>query len=288
MHLRALESWREYVAAEALQQTVWQMPDWRDVVPASLLITAQANGGIVLGAFDADERLVGLVFSFLGVTQWRKETIAKHCSHVLAVHPDYQGQGIGARLKWKQRDLALAQGVPLITWTFEPLLALNAHLNLRRLGARARRYVVNAYGEMTDALNRGLPSDRLEAEWWLDDPRVRARAHAAPPAGDWEEWVGAGAQQVGHVEFDARGLPRLARIEPPRQNLLLVEIPADWHALRAAAPALASEWRAATRALFPQLFAAGYTATDFVWRRGELARAAYVLTRESVEGNATR
>src|SRR5512135_973127 len=118
--IRLIKAWDEYLAAEELQRVVWQMPDWRDVVPANLMITVQKNNGIVLGAFDGD-RLVGLAFSFIGIDTHFEPPITKHCSHMLAVLPDYQSLRIGLQLKLQQRELALSQGIPLMTWTYDPL-----------------------------------------------------------------------------------------------------------------------------------------------------------------------
>lgn len=278
--IRPLHDWNEYLAAEELQRIVWQMPDWRDVVPANLLITAHKNGGILLGAFDATSRLIGFVFSFPGWVEQHGQRVLKQCSHMLAVLPEFQGQKIGERLKFAQRQVALDQQIPLITWTYDPLLALNANLNLARLGTIARQYIVNAYGEMTDALNAGLPSDRFQVEWWLDAPRVHARASAPPPRQEWDALVRAGAQLIFQVQFDERALPRITHTHSPSREILMLEIPANLNAVKSADAALALDWRMQTRQVFQQLFAAGYIAIDFVFTRETPARAAYVLTRQ--------
>jgi len=70
------------------------------------------------------------------------------------------------------RRQALERGIRLIEWTFDPLEWKNAVFNFNRLGAIARRYVPNQYGVSSSPLHRGLPTDRLIAEWWLDSPRV--------------------------------------------------------------------------------------------------------------------
>jgi len=275
--IRSIETREEYRAIEELQRSVWQMPDWRDVVPTDLLVAVHKNGGIILGAFDESRQLVGFVFSFVGVEDDQGQRRIKHCSHMLAVLPTYQAQGIGARLKWAQRACVLAQGIDLITWTYDPLLARNAHLNLACLGAIALRYIPNAYGEMTDGLNAGLASDRFEVEWWLNAPRVLARIENKPRA-DWDALVGAGAQPSFDIAFDARDLPRLGRVNEPHGNVLLVEIPADLNVLKSAAPSLAREWRAHTRDLFQRAFAAGYVADDFVvTTRDARKRTSYLL-----------
>ncbi|HEX9074763.1 MAG TPA: hypothetical protein VF932_03255 [Anaerolineae bacterium] len=286
--IRLIKTWDEYLAAEELQRVVWQMPDWRDVVPANLMITVQKNSGIVLGAFDGD-RLVGLAFSFIGIDRHIEPPVTKHCSHMLAVLPDYQSLKIGLQLKLQQRALALSQGIPLMTWTYDPLLALNANLNLSRLGAIARRYVENAYGEMTDGLNAGMASDRFEVEWWLDAPRVQARAAGPATPEDWQSLLARGAREAFLVSRDEKQLPHVEgeAFRPsaggPGESWL-VEIPADLPAVKLASPALAGEWRSRTRSFFERAFAADYAATGFVFsRQGGFPRAAYLLTRDPVE-----
>ncbi|MBI5649189.1 MAG: GNAT family N-acetyltransferase [Chloroflexi bacterium] len=273
LSIRALKTWDEYLAIEELQRSVWQMPDWRDAVPANLLIAMHKHGGCALGAFDGD-RVIGFALSFLALDPPTRQL--KHHSHMLAVLPAYQARKLGARLKWAQRDFARAQQIALITWTYDPLLALNARLNLAHLGALARRYTPNAYGEMTDGLNAGLASDRFEVEWWLDSPRVLEHAQGAAQRAEWNVEL----PRAFDLAFDARDLPRITRVYPLAGAELLVEIPANLAAVKSADPALAREWRAATRDVFQNAFANGYCAIDLVTRvEGTRRRAAYLLTR---------
>jgi predicted GNAT superfamily acetyltransferase len=270
--IRPLKTWDEYLAVEELQRVVWQMPDWRDAVPANLLIAIHKNGGCALGAFDG-ARVIGFAFSFLALDPPTRQL--KHHSHMLAVLPAYQARKLGARLKWAQRDCARTQNIALMTWTYDPLLALNARLNLAHLGALARRYTPNAYGEMTDGLNAGLASDRFEVEWWLDSPRVNEHAHGATHRAEWN----ADLPRAFDVAFDARDLPRIKRVHPLDGAELLVEIPAHLAAVKSADPELAREWRAATRDVFQNAFANGYCAIDLVTRvEGARQRTAYLLT----------
>jgi predicted GNAT superfamily acetyltransferase len=281
--IRSFKTWQEYLDAEELQRIVWQMPDLRDVVPANMLITAHKNGGILIGAFAPGNRLIGFVFSFIGIDEIASQSNLKHCSHMLAVLPEFQGQKIGERLKFAQREIALTQNIPLITWTYDPLLALNANLNLARLGAIARQYIVNAYGEMTDALNAGLPSDRFQVEWWTDAPRVRAVVAAPPPRRNWDTVTRAGVPHYFDVEWNNQGFPRVARVNAPHDDNLLVEIPADINAIKTSDRALALDWRMQTRDAFQKLFAVGYVAVDVILRREAPARAAYWLIRQPRE-----
>ncbi|NJN43890.1 MAG: GNAT family N-acetyltransferase [Anaerolineae bacterium] len=159
--LRHLGHIEDMFVVEHLQRQVWGADD--AVVPHHLLLTAAHNGGLIIGAFDG-ESMVGFVFGFAGLTSTPNGPQAKHCSHMLAVLPEYEGQGIGHTLKRAQWQMVRRQKLPLITWTYDPLLSRNAHLNIARLGAVSNTYVPNMYGEMRDALNKGLPSDRLQID----------------------------------------------------------------------------------------------------------------------------
>src|SRR2546421_9091668 len=169
VEVRLVRSHDEFAACEAMSRDIWGAAE-RNVVPRELLLTIQLNGGLVHGAFFPDGRLVGFCFAFLG----RRNGQLRLCSHQLGVVPELRGGGIGIALKEAQRADALRLGYELVSWTFDPLEARNAYINLHRLGCVARFYDRNHYGDMEDELNRGLPSDRLEAEWWLqrDKPAV--------------------------------------------------------------------------------------------------------------------
>lgn len=160
----------EFRKAEALQRAVWGDGDLPD--PADLMMVIQSEGGLVAGAFE-DRQLIGYVFAF----PTRDPRI--HHSHRLAVVSDARGTGLGLRLKRYQRDWCLARGIDRVRWTFDPLQALNASLNIHRLGATAHTYLEDYYGEM-GGINAGLPSDRLLVEWDLRAPRVTALANGGP------------------------------------------------------------------------------------------------------------
>jgi predicted GNAT superfamily acetyltransferase len=149
-----------------LQREVWGFSD-AELVPLRLFVVAEKIGGQVIGAFDGSE-LVGFAMAIPGVRDGRPYL---H-SHMLAVRESYRDKGIGRRLKLLQREDALARGIELMEWTFDPLEIKNAYLNLEKLGAIARRYNVNQYGITHSPLQGGLPTDRLVAEWWLKSERV--------------------------------------------------------------------------------------------------------------------
>lgn len=156
--IRRLLDPEEYRDAEELMGSAWGILDRVDITPRHVLVTAQKNGGLVLGAFAPDGQLVGFLFGFLGTTAEGK---LKHVSHQVGVHPQYRGLHLGYLLKRAQRGEVRRQGLDLITWTYDPLETVNAHLNLTQLGAVCSTYLRNVYGELRDNLNRGLPTDRF-------------------------------------------------------------------------------------------------------------------------------
>jgi predicted GNAT superfamily acetyltransferase len=166
VELRRCHSIEEFRACVVLQKEVWNFSD-AELVPLRLFVVADKVGGQVMGAFDSSV-MVGFALSVPGT---RTGHIYLH-SHMLAVREEYRNSGLGRRLKLMQREDALARGIELIEWTFDPLEIKNAYLNIEKLGALARRYNINQYGITSSPLQGGLPSDRLIAEWWLKSGRV--------------------------------------------------------------------------------------------------------------------
>jgi predicted GNAT superfamily acetyltransferase len=164
--LRRCQGLDELRACVALQKEVWNFTD-AELVPLRMFVVADKVGGQVMGAFDGDV-MVGFALSVPGT---RSGHVYLH-SHMLAVRKDHRNEGLGRRLKMLQREDALARGIELIEWTFDPLEIKNAYLNIEKLGAIARRYTINQYGITSSPLQGGLPSDRLIAEWWLKSKRV--------------------------------------------------------------------------------------------------------------------
>ena len=164
--IRLCDSTQEFEECVQIQREVWQFSD-EDLVPMRLFVVATKIGGQVIGAFDGD-RMVAFA---LGIPGTRNGNAYMH-SHMLAVRPDYRNSGLGRSVKLFQREDALSKGIDLIEWTFDPLEIKNAYLNIEKLGAITRRYTINQYGNVTSALQGGLPTDRLTAEWWLKSKRV--------------------------------------------------------------------------------------------------------------------
>jgi predicted GNAT superfamily acetyltransferase len=166
VELRRCKGIEDFRACVALQKEVWNFSD-AELVPLRMFVVADKVGGQVMGAFDG-KQMLGFALSIPGT---RSGHIYLH-SHMLAVRKDHRNGGLGRRLKLMQREDALARGIELIEWTFDPLEIKNAYLNIEKLGAIARRYNINQYGITSSPLQGGLPSDRLIAEWWLKSNRV--------------------------------------------------------------------------------------------------------------------
>lgn len=181
IELRVCTTLEECEACVALEKRVWETDDL-EVVPAALIRVVAKTGGQVLGAFEGG-RMIGFTFALAAcrTVNGRLETFLH--SHMTAVLPEYQNHGIGRRLKLFQREEALARGIRLVEWTFDPFELRNAYFNVMRLGAVMRRYLPNLYGITTSPLHSGMPTDRLVAEWYLDSRRVAAAAAGeTPPA----------------------------------------------------------------------------------------------------------
>ncbi|MBC8100018.1 MAG: GNAT family N-acetyltransferase [Armatimonadetes bacterium] len=256
----------------ALEVAIWESTP-ADAVSAQVMSAITHNGGVVLGAATADdaETLIGYAF---GIPARRADSWWLW-SYAAGVLPAYQGQGVGFGLKQAQRSWALAHGYSVIRWTFDPLQRANANFNFCKLGVTADAYHVNLYGTMIDSINAGLPSDRFEVAWQLDDPRVLALASGAAQA------VAAFAPPD-----DAQLLSQTTGGELLyRASLLLggqplyVEIPLSIGDLKHTDLAQAQRWQLAFRQALQAALAHGYIVTDFTAASGQSGRCWYRLDR---------
>jgi predicted GNAT superfamily acetyltransferase len=276
---------------EELQRLVW-LGSETDVVPAHLLLAAVHNGGLVLGAYAPEvdaaaavaTQLVGFVFGFPGLYRTPDGPRPKHASHLLGVRPDFRNRGLGFALKRAQWQMIRHQGLDLITWTFDPLLSRNAYLNITQLGAVCNTYRREEYGNMRDSLNAGLASDRFQVDWWINTKRVQRRlGRQVRLQLDLAHVLATGARILNPSQSSRQGFPAPGDkgIEIPEggaEPILLVEIPADFQAIREHEPELAQSWRITTRHLFEGLFAAGYLVTELIHLPGSDPRSFYVLS----------
>jgi predicted GNAT superfamily acetyltransferase len=246
---RDLTTLDEFAAVVDLERRIWG-PGYDDVVPVPILIVSVKRGGILIGAFDGS-RMIGFVYSLPGIRKRR----ATQWSHMLGVIEEYRADGVGHKLKLMQRDRTLAMGLDLIEWTFDPMQALNAHLNFAKLGVIVEEYEENVYGESTSPLHKGNPTDRFIAEWWIREPRPQ------------HDWSGAPAVNDGiEMALDKK------------DDRVVVEIPIGFSEMLLAAPDHALAWRMATRTIFTVYFSRGYRAVDFRLDR-PARKGAYLLVR---------
>jgi predicted GNAT superfamily acetyltransferase len=169
--IRPCTSFEELDACVDIQEQVWGYEE-RDIIPRRLFVVARRVGGQIFGAFPVldPEKMIGFAMALPGIREGQPYL---H-SHMLAVLPAWRNAGVGRRLKLAQRDEAIARGIRLMEWTFDPLEIKNAFLNIARLGVIVRSYTPNFYGPLHSELQAGMQSDRLHAEWWLTSPRVNA------------------------------------------------------------------------------------------------------------------
>ena len=266
--IRLLGKPADFEGCVEIQRRIWNHPDL-DITPVHNFCASVETGGIVLGAF-AGRALAGYVYSFPAVVHGR---LAQH-SHHLAVRTEYQGHGLGKMLKWAQREEVLRRGFKLITWTYDPLQARNANLNLHTLGASGGTYIEDLYG-VTPALSleKGVPTDRLLMEWASASARVACRRDGAPAAFDPARWPKAVERRADGIYPEIR--PRRPRYDWTEKKIL-VEIPRAVRDLKGRAGTIAA-WQKAIRAVFIRAFRDGWRADDFIF--GE--RCFYVLARKS-------
>jgi chorismate synthase len=250
--VRAARGHEDYDACVGLQREVWGLSDLEITSAIQLIATVHA-GGLLLVAEAAGEGIVGFSYGFAA---WSDGAAHLH-SDMLAVLPAWRGRGVGVRLKWAQREAVLARGQGLVTWTFDPMRAKNARLNLRHLGATSREFLPDLYGRTSSALHHGLATDRLLARWELRNPRVRGLA-----AGKSTKSSSAQAVRLNDVRLQG-GLPVSSdpQLDRDARRLLLL-VPSDWDALCRADLGLAREWQSVVRRSFESAFARGYAATD--------------------------
>ncbi|NWG21947.1 MAG: hypothetical protein HXY39_16700 [Chloroflexi bacterium] len=258
---RRVTTHADYHAMEELQEQVWGGGE-RDIVPLHVLVTANKHGGLALGAFDTalapPGDMVGFVFGFVGLTSAGQ---VKHCSHMLAVLPAYRDRGVGEELKQRQRDYVLAQGITLMTWTYDPLQSRNAWLNIRKLGATCRTYIRNLYGAMADGLNAGLPSDRFEVEWHLASRHTAERLGRVVAAPVLAALAAEGVIVLNESPEPGNDAPATA-CRAPTGERVLIRFPADINAIKIARPTEALAWRMQLRELCEAAFTAGYAVVD--------------------------
>ncbi|MDH7493801.1 MAG: GNAT family N-acetyltransferase [Candidatus Saccharicenans sp.] len=268
--IRKLSAQAEFARLIDIQRVVWKHPDL-DLTPVHQFCISTFMGGLVLGAFVGEE-LAGFVYSFPAIYNGK----FCHHSHLLAVLPQFQGYGLGKKLKWAQRREVLKLGLDLITWTYDPMQSRNANLNFHTLGVICRTYLPDFYGETPQLrLGPGIPTDRLLVEWPIKSARVQKKA-----------------EEKEEKSLDLSFLPKALEgyrtedgsYQPGQPNLklaapvFLAETVRDVRALQPT-PGVIASWQAALRQVLTHHFQRGYAIVDFIF--GEQC---YYLLKKMPEG----
>lgn len=259
-HIRDAASDAEYTEVEAIQREAWGFADI-DIVPGDTMRACQHAGGMLLCAFEG-ARMIGFAFGFPALEERR---LSLH-SHMLAVRSEVRNLQAGFYLKLAQRDKALAQGISEMTWTFDPLQSLNAHLNFTKLGVIARRYFINFYGETSSSpLHSGFGTDRLWVTWELTGERVeqslqrtRKADESSPPLS-----LDVGAALL-ICDENQQPQPASGIEQKLAERRCFIEIPQNINGLKERDPLLGRAWREATRAAFVAALGSGFTVSDFI------------------------
>ena len=248
LEIRELSTHAEYEACVALQYETWGR-EFRDAVPASVLLISQRLGGVAAGAFSGD-RLVGFVFGITGV---EKGTLV-HWSDMLAVRADVRNLGVGRQLKEFQRAHCARVGARWIYWTYDPLVTRNAHLNFNVFGVRVVEYVPDMYGNNTGSdLHRGIGTDRFIVAWPVEEAALAERRGVIAAARD----------DTRFRDAPVRGDPAAPAETRAPTDHLRIAAPADLLELQRTSPARAVQWRRATRQALQQAFAEGFEVVGF-------------------------
>lgn len=267
--IREIDEFAEIRAVEELQKEAWGLPDL-DVVPLTQLVAAKEAGGVLIGAFDG-EMLVGFVYGF---PSFERGELAHH-SHMLAVKPAYRNYDLGRRLKLAQREHVIAQGIDLISWTYDPLQSLNAHFNFGKLGVLADRYFLNFYGEDAASFLHQTGTDRLWVSWLVSSERVKERISVISysiPSNLGPPLVQVEADDSSRRNDFAEGLA---------QDHAVIEIPSNIDALPRET---GLRWREDTRWAFTEALKAGYFVDAFVREtRGDKRIGKYILSRKKAQ-----
>jgi predicted GNAT superfamily acetyltransferase len=279
--IRELRSFDDLKQVEAVEREVWALSDL-DTMPLTLTVATKESGSIWLGAFDGP-RLVGFAFGLLGLEGNRPNI---H-SHMLAVLEPYRSLDLGYKLKLAQRERALAMRVGElrireITWTFDPLQSRNAHLNFAKLGVISESYKVDFYGPETSSVLHRNSTDRLWVKWPITSRRVQDRVQGKDNRSEMLDIL---KTLSPLISFNGDGRPHRADLSTAVQRQrIAIEIPSDILSVEQKDPALAREWREATRWAFSEALKAGFFVAEFCRTvRGQQGPGVYLLEKGKAE-----
>ncbi len=268
--IRQLNGHDEFSQCLQLQYDTWG-ENFTEVASPMIQMVVQKLGGVVAGAFNASGEMIGFVFGMTGI----QDGTPVHWSDMLAVRPKWRGKGIGRKLKLFQWDEIRKLGIEVINWTYDPLEARNAHLNLNLLGARIADYIENMYAtDEGSPLHAGLGMDRFLVAWYLNEERVERAGRGELPDIK-NEYIEA---PVINTKSDNGTLLDPGDIACPDVPVVRVEIPASIQQVKQRAMQDGQRWRENTRRVFLHYLAEGYQIVTF-YRDHTMKRCYYVITR---------
>jgi len=257
---KEMKDFGEYDILEDIQEDAWGMPV-RELVPKRLIYATLKSGGVVIGAYKERE-IIGYCWGWVGRNE--KEEIFIY-SHHNAVRKEFQNEGIGYKLKLKQREWGINNGFEKINWTFDPLQSKNCYLNFHKLGVTCNSYHNKYWGDMLDDLNRGIDTDRFYCNWILNSPKVKRHIEQ-----DFTDFSKMSIHQKYHtleVEMEEDFL-RVRKIQLDLDlPILFVRIPPNFQEILENNIELMKDWRENTREVFTTYFQKGYEVVDFVIRK---------------------
>jgi predicted GNAT superfamily acetyltransferase len=277
--IRELSTLAEAEECEDLQLKIWP-PHQGTVgfcIPIHLLVSQRDIGGVVLGAY-VEERIIGFIYA---VPAHDRAGRPYHYSCLAGVHPEFQHGGVMERLKWRHADIALAQNIKQIRWTYDPLQGANANLNIKKLGGIVKDYKINYYGIRAGGSpqNYGMPSDRFVVEWnisghGISAPHIPASLRHVDLLNSHE------CSLANTVLLDETGLPFIKDfVLDLSSRQVLVEIPDNFARIRrhTSKGNLDIEWRLKTREIFTNYLKLGYTVIGFFSENEDDRRRSFYL-----------
>ncbi|MFC7395282.1 GNAT family N-acetyltransferase [Scopulibacillus cellulosilyticus] len=267
--IKELTSLDELNKMSELEEQVWKTPP----LPTHQTLTVAKNGGIILGAYH-ENTMVGFNYGFPG---FRNQQVYL-CSHMTGIHPDYQKKGIGFSLKRKQREAAIEKGYTLVNWTYDPLESLNAYLNLSKCHGIAAEYIEHLYGDMDDALNGNLPSDRFRVEWWINSDHVK-KGYPENQSKETPQLVGIkeNSEFPGLHDFESGTLNIIEE-----SDTWLVPVPKTFQQIKKNDLGLALDWRLKTRKIFKALLSKGYVGAQVLKSSDNQSSHQYLFVKKQL------
>lgn len=260
LKIRNLHTVKELEEVYQLEGLIWSV---EDAIPVNQTIATVKNGGFILGAFYND-KLIGFQYSFPGFNGKNIYLV----SHSLGIHPDYRAFGIGERMKRAQKELALQMGYEYIAWTYDPLETVNGNLNVHKLKAVCTAYLEDVYGEMSDAMNTGIATDRFWVEWRIRDAENSVRNECRLD----DSYLIRTQLEGDFVK------PKEVDLELDNEYLL-VPVPSNFQSMKKSHFSLAVKWRETTRIVFNHYLKRGWVVIDLLKDSKTANQYVYVLKK---------